>query len=233
MPNERQRRQIAAEAARLLVTHTETDYTQAKLAAARQLCQGPVRSEDLPTNAEVLAHAEALADGGAASLDALHRPDAATFDRFHFYAMLLAPLEQVVQDAKSHPEGDALYHSLQVFELARQQLPYDEDFLLAALLHDVGKAIDPRDHVAAGLAALDGFVSERTAWLIEHHPDATAIRRGTLGHRARKRLEANESFDELVLLGQCDREGRQCGVQVPDFGEALQYVRGLDEAHGE
>ena len=61
--------------------------------------------------------------------------------------MLLQPLEGVKQSPKHHPEGDALYHSLQVFELARDERPYDEEFLLAALLHDVGKAIDPADHV--------------------------------------------------------------------------------------
>ena len=56
-----------------------------------------------------------------------------------------------------HPEGDVLYHSLQVFELARDRRPYDEEFLLAALLHDVGKGLDRADHVEAGLEALDGL----------------------------------------------------------------------------
>jgi len=41
----------------------------------------------------------------------------------------------VEQPPQYHPEGDALYHSLQVFELAREARPYDEEFLLAALLH--------------------------------------------------------------------------------------------------
>ena len=68
-------------------------------------------------------------------------------DRFELYRMLLRPLEGVKQSPKYHPEGDALYHSLQVFELARDERGYDEEFLLAALLHDVGKAIDPSDHV--------------------------------------------------------------------------------------
>ena len=55
---------------------------------------------------------------------------------------------------------------MQVFMLAREAMPYDEEFLLAAILHDVGKAIDPDDHVVAGLEALDGFITERTSWLI-------------------------------------------------------------------
>src|SRR5437773_10933198 len=63
--------------------------------------------------------------------------------------------------------SDVLYHLLQVFELARDERPWDEEFLLAALLHDVGKGIDPHDHVAAALQVLDGLITPRTAWLIE------------------------------------------------------------------
>ena len=40
-------------------------------------------------------------------------------DRFEIYRMLLKPLEKVEQNPTWHPEGDALYHTLQVFELAR------------------------------------------------------------------------------------------------------------------
>ena len=64
----------------------------------------------------------------------------------------------------------------------------------AALLHDVGKAIDPADHVAAGLEALDGFITERTAWLIEHHMLAHQLADGTLGARASRRLAAIRAF---------------------------------------
>ena len=55
-----------------------------------------------------------------------------TPDRFQVYLSLLLPLENVHQKPRYHPEGDALYHSLQVFELACQERPYDEDFLTAA-----------------------------------------------------------------------------------------------------
>ena len=148
-------------------------------------------------------------------------------DRFQLYQSLLLPLENVKDDPRYHPEGDMLYHSLQVFELARDELPYDEEFLLAALLHDVGKAIDRQDHVAAGLEALRGFITERTAWLIEHHMLAHGLIDGTIGSRARRRLQQSESFEELELLAQCDRDGRQVGVMVCELDEAIEYLRDL------
>ena len=150
-------------------------------------------------------------------------------DRFLIYEALLLPLENVKQSPKWHPEGDALYHSLQVFDHARDQLPYDEEFLLAALLHDIGKAIDPHDHTAAGLEALEGFITERTHWLIEHHMIAHQILDQTIGARAHRRLRENESYEELVLLCECDHAGRQRGVQTPELREALDYIREISE----
>jgi hypothetical protein len=154
-------------------------------------------------------------------------------DRFQIYEMLLLPLEKVKQNPKWHPEGDALYHSLQVFDLARDELPYDEEFLLAALLHDVGKGIDPQDHVAAGLEALSGYITERTTWLIENHMLGHAHYEGTLGARVRQRLSANESFEELLLLAKCDRAGREKGVVAPELDEAIEYLRDLAKTCGE
>lgn len=154
-------------------------------------------------------------------------------DRFQLYEALLLPLESVKQSPKYHPEGDVLYHSLQVFDLARDELPYDEEFLLAALLHDVGKGIEPRNHVEAGLEALAGFITPRTHWLIENHMSAHEILDGTIGHRSKLRLKENESYDELVLLGKCDRAGRQRGVQTSTLEEVLEYVRELSLTFGE
>jgi hypothetical protein len=153
-------------------------------------------------------------------------------DRFQLYRALLLPLETVQQSPEWHPEGDALYHSLQVFELGREALPYDEEFLLAALLHDVGKGIDPYDHVRTALEALEGFITPRTAWFIEHHMEAHALRDGTLGARARRRLEESEDFEELQVLSECDRGGRVCGAQVADLDEALDYLRELARQYG-
>jgi len=150
-------------------------------------------------------------------------------DRFELYRLLLQPLEGVKQSPKYHPEGDALYHSLQVFELARDERGYDEEFLLAALLHDVGKAIDPHDHVVAGLQALEGTITDRTETLIALHMDALAYREGTLGARARQRLQRSEEFEDLMLLRELDQRGRVPGAIVCELAEALEYIRSLED----
>src|SRR5262245_6592309 len=112
--------------------------------------------------------------------------DAAVSDPYPVFRMLLLTLETVKQSPEYHPEGDVLYHTLQVFELAKDARPYDEEFLLAALLHDVGKGIDPADHVAAGLQALDGLITDRTKFLIEQHILAHYYRAGTLPAKQRQ-----------------------------------------------
>src|SRR5262249_48649930 len=133
--------------------------------------------------------------------------------------------------AKYHPEGDALYHSLQVFELARAARPYDEEFLLAALLHDVGKAIDPADHVTAALQALEGSITERTEALIAMHMDALAYRAGAVGSRAAARLRESEHFDDLMLLRELDSRGRVPGAVVCEVSEALDFIRSLESEY--
>ncbi|AWM37725.1 hypothetical protein GobsT_42590 [Gemmata obscuriglobus] len=149
-------------------------------------------------------------------------------DPYQMFRLLLLPLESVKQSAKHHPEGDVLFHLLQVFELARGERAWDEEFLLAALLHDVGKGIDPRDHVAAGLQALDGLITPRTAFLIENHMLALEYKAGTLGHRQRKRLEESEDFEDLMLLRDLDTRGRVPGARVGTVDEALDFIKELE-----
>ncbi len=146
------------------------------------------------------------------------------FDDLDLYRALLLPLEDVKQDATYHPEGDALFHSLQVFDLARKENPWDIDFLLAALLHDVGKGIDPANHVEAGLLALEGCISPKTYFLIAHHMQAHQLRDGTLGHKRRVRLKQHQHYEELVLLSRCDLAGRVPGAAASTLDEALEEL---------
>jgi len=154
-----------------------------------------------------------------------------SIDAYALFCRLLLPLENIQQHAKHHPEGDVLYHLLQVFELARDARPYDEEFMLAALLHDIGKGIDPDDHVGAALSMLEGFITERTAFLIEHHMDALAYKSGTLGARMRRHLESSEHFEDLMLLRELDTQGRVPGAIVGTVDEALDYLKELSRAN--
>ncbi|MBN1852324.1 MAG: tRNA adenylyltransferase [Pirellulales bacterium] len=176
---------------------------------------------------QFLQHEYPKIDIDAAVTDAANRPD-----RYQVYESLLLPLENVKQNPKHHPEGDALYHSLQVFDHARDKLPYDEEFLTAALLHDIGKAIDPADHIGAALEALDGFITERTSWLIANHSLANQLHAGTLGTRAKRRLRQSENYQDLLILSECDRAGRQARVEAPEVDEAIGYLRHLTTMFG-
>ncbi len=153
-------------------------------------------------------------------------------DPYLVFRRLLAPLEGVKQSQKHHPEGDVLYHSLQVFELARKHRPYDVEFLQAALLHDIGKGIDPFDHVAAGLDVLEGLITPRTAYFIAHHMDALALKAGQLGYKMSQRLKASEDFDDLMLLRELDTAGRVPGAIVCELDEALEFLRTLERDNG-
>ncbi len=252
--DDRVRRQIAREAARRMLPllapeegadprrlreASESDFYTAKRKAAAVLGH-PVRPGDLPTDSEVreevLALLEAREDAPESSEDGdeddsepggIHRLSD-HIDRFAIYKMRLEPLAAVKQNPRWHPEGDALYHSLQVFEKARQVRPYDEEFLLASLLHDVGKAIDPHDHVVAGLRALEGTLTERTSWLIEHHMDLMARPDRPMSPKLRAAIDASEYCDDLKLLRDLDEAGREPGAPVATVDEALAYLRGLE-----
>ncbi|AGA26287.1 HD domain-containing protein [Singulisphaera acidiphila] len=253
----RVRSQIAVEAARRLYDvlalnpgevpirlgdATENEYYAAKRKAAAVLGHR-VRPGDLPSDAEVREQVISLANSRAGiEMPVLEEDEheeeptlvamADHVDRFAIYKMRLEPLELVKQNPFQHPEGDALFHSLQVFERARHLRPYDEEFLLAALLHDVGKAIDPKAHIAAGVEALRGAVTERTLWLIEHLGDLVALRERTLSQRGRRILDESEYLDDLKLLRDLDEAGRVPGTPVETIDKALAYLRGLeDEAY--
>lgn len=235
------RQQIAWEAARIAFGHQEVDLEQARRKACRRLSRGRVRPQDVPLDTEIRAQLRVLSIGfGAierptaedAGLDvAGNSHDAWTSCREHFEALLL-PLEHVRESPHSHPEADVLYHSLQVFQLVYEERRFDEELLVAALLHDVGKAIDPRKPLDAGLSALRDYVSPRTLWFIQQMPHGFLLLAGTAGARVTRRLRGNTDYDDLLLLCRCDRRGRRMGVIVPDVDEALDMIEQVREMCG-
>ena len=237
-PDPRARRKIAAEAARRLYARIgpeapggrlaeapEAEFYAAKRQAAAVL-GFRVRPGDLPSDSEVRAEVVALARSGMPivpeAAEQAPAPEAETarlgdhIGRFEVYRLRLEPLADVKQSPKRHPEGDALYHSLQVFELARGERPFDEDFLLAALLHDVGKAIDPDDPAAAGVEALAGAIDDRTAWLIAHLRDLAPRPGYSPSPKTLRDLKTSEYFEDLELLRDLDEGGRVPGAGGPE-----------------
>jgi hypothetical protein len=227
MADPKLRQAIAYEAARLLHEEVESEFETAKRKAARRLYRGWCPEEDFPTNAEVrqllltFAHHNPINGNNSDSTN------------YACFRMLLKPLAGVQQNAERHPEGDALYHTLQVFALAREQRPYDVEFLQAALLHDVGKGIEPRNHVEAAVRSLNGLISDRTRFLIENHSLANDYRDGTLQPKLRDKLRAHPDFDDLLLLAECDRNGRVPGADVGTIDEALEYLKDLERENEE
>src|SRR5580704_4503721 len=68
MTDEKLRRGIIVEAARLMYSRSETEYFRAKLKAARRICRGWVKPSELPSNAEIrdeIQRMAALFEGNA------------------------------------------------------------------------------------------------------------------------------------------------------------------------
>ena len=47
--------------------------------------------------------------------------------------------------------------------------------------------------------------------------------------RAHRRLRENESYEDLLVLGECDRNGRVPGVETTSLEDALDYIRTLSD----
>lgn len=63
---------------------------------------------------------------------------------------------------------DRLDHSLQTATRAFQD-GRDEEYVVCALLHDIGDILGPRNHADIAAAILQPFVSEENHWMVQHH----------------------------------------------------------------
>ncbi len=133
---------------------------------------------------------------------------------------LLLPLEGVEQALPWHPEGDALFHSLQVFDHARRASP-DPEMWASALLHDVGKGLGG-DHDLEGAVLLDGLVPERVVWLVRHHLDLLRDPSGT-----RRRWRGSHRLRDLESLRRWDLAGRDPNALVDSASDAVDAIVGV------
>ena len=220
----RLRHRIAGEAARGVAAGSDT--RRAVYRAARRVARDWVPEDQLPDDAQVRdeVHRRLDATGSLAHL---------VGDRFDALAASVAVLATVRANPARPAEGDLLDHTLDVFARVHHERPFDEELLTAALVHDVGMAIDRRGAAAATLEAIGDLVTPRTRWLVESLPAARAYADQTLGHRARKRLEAHPDFLDVLFLAEADRGGRGADSPPPSLEQAIAVLRALDLAAAE
>lgn len=134
---------------------------------------------------------------------------------------LLLALDGVEQSPRYHPEGDALFHSLQVFQLA-QRATTDRELWAAALFHDVGKAIRDTDsaHDEVGADLLEGLLPDRVVWLVRHHLDLLREPR-----RTRRRHSGAPELRDLEQLRRWDLGGRSPHARVLSPHAALRLLK--------
>ena len=63
---------------------------------------------------------------------------------------------------------DRLQHSLQTANLAAEA-GEDEEYIVCALLHDIGDTLGSTNHPDVAAAILEPFVSDENHWMIKHH----------------------------------------------------------------
>jgi predicted HD phosphohydrolase len=80
---------------------------------------------------------------------------------------LMAHLKLLQGDYGGFPV-DRYFHSLQTATLALRD-GRDDEYVVCALLHDIGDTLGPANHFDIAAAILKPFVSEDNLWMVQHH----------------------------------------------------------------
>ena len=134
---------------------TESSITDAELGAGRAA----------PDDSGAVVSFRAMADGTAADYELLDR-----FERRHAAGLadrLLDTLDRLT-DSLGGYQVTRLEHSLQSATRARLA-GADVDWVVAALLHDIGDELAPYNHSELAAAILQPYVREEVHWVIRHH----------------------------------------------------------------
>ncbi len=92
---------------------------------------------------------------------------------------------------------DRLTHSLQTATRA-QRAGMDEEYVVCALLHDIGDTLGAYNHPEIGAAILRPFVAEQHHWMVLNHADFQGyyyFHHAGLDRHARERFRASPHFE--------------------------------------
>ncbi|MFC6632971.1 HD domain-containing protein [Microbulbifer taiwanensis] len=119
---------------------------------------------------------------------------------------ILAHLQLLQGDCGGFPV-DRLTHCLQTATLAYRD-GKDEEYVVCALLHDIGDTLGSYNHADVAAVLLEPFVSEENHWMVKHH----AIFQG---------------YYFFQYLGM-DRNLREQFRDHPCYGRTLEFVERYD-----
>ena len=161
----------------------------------------------------------------------------------------IAALFGVPQPEKWHPEIDSGLHTMQVLEVAAE-MSGDTTVRFAALVHDVGKGLTPREqwprhigHEAAGAALIEKLCSrlrvpnehrELAVLVARHHAKVhrvAELRPGTLLELLEQTdaFRRAERFERMLVACEADARGRGPELRVAPYPQAA-LLRGVREA---
>ena len=127
---------------------------------------------------------------------------------------LLEACQGVKQMECHHPEGDVFVHSLQTLWWAFRESD-DVDLILAAMLHDIGKAKETKGHEQVAVEMLYDYASPKTLWLIEQHMRFWHYVSGEMRRLEKCRyLGGHPWLPELVQLARWDKLARSPNKRV-------------------
>lgn len=100
---------------------------------------------------------------------------------------------------------DRLQHCLQTAELAASA-GEDDEYVVCALLHDIGDTLGSANHADVSAAILEPFVSDENHWMVKHH----AIFQGYnffhylgMDRNMRDQFKGTENYDRTEAFIRC------------------------------
>ena len=106
-----------------------------------------------------------MKDGDAEDYSIIAASNAKDYD--HLADKVLTHL-QMLKDDYGGFQVDRLTHSLQTATRAYRD-NRDEEYIVCALIHDIGDNLAPANHAEFAATILQPFVSEENYWIVKHH----------------------------------------------------------------
>src|ERR1700749_4967185 len=122
-----------------------------------------------------------------------------------------------------------LAHSLQSATRAERD-GRSVDYIVAALIHDIGDGLAPYSHGSYAAAVLRPFVSEELCWIVSHHPLFQMFYYGPYmggDKNARDRFLGHRWFDAVVEF--CERYDENCFDPAYDWLPLEHFAPAVEE----